>query len=158
MKQKSKSSLKYWKYLLFSRNCHLKWGRAVGPLRALQIGRHPLAQMFVEKVLHAQGIKGLYVIFLMTTGLANMFLSLLSPLSFLISIFLKSSLTAPNCQPVRLQSCRCSRVLRSRDIFTAALTCFMQKCFLFGGSYRQVPQRVPSYGTESPIAHLFQFC
>lgn len=37
------------RYLLFPCNRHLKGGRAVGPLRALRIGRHSLVQMFVER-------------------------------------------------------------------------------------------------------------
>lgn len=42
-------ALRDGRYLLFPCNRHLKGGRAVGPLRALRIGRHPLAQMFVER-------------------------------------------------------------------------------------------------------------
>lgn len=94
----------------------------------------------------------------MATGLANMLL-LLPPLSFLISISLNSSPAPPDDRPVRLQTCRNwkSKVLRSRHIFTAALTCCMETCFLFRGSYRQVPQLVTSYETKSPTAGSSSF-
>lgn len=45
------------------------------------------------------GIKGLCVIFLMTTGLASILLSLLPSLSFLIPSSLRNSLTPPNHPP-----------------------------------------------------------
>lgn len=107
------------------------------------------------KGLDAQGIKGLCVIFLMTTGLVSMFLSLLPALSFLIP----SSLS--NKSPARLQTCRCrnwkGKVLRSREIFMVALTCFTEKCPFFPGKL-QTSASKDKMVRENPTAQLFQFC
>lgn len=133
-------------------------GEPWGPLRALRVGRHPPSPpRCLWEALDAPGIKGLCVIFLMTTGLASMLLSLLPPLSFLISSSLSNRLRPPNHLP---WESRHADVGAGRASFSEPerfsrwhWPASRKSVLFFGGGYRQVPQR-----TTSPSAQLFQFC